>query len=118
MRRLLVVLAAFVVAENASAQSTQSAEDALTGMWGTELFIGPYLRGPITIANEGKTWRAIVASVETTFTPRGDSVRFAFAGDLGEFRGAFARNRTSIEGWWVQPDGTKQEGPHDPGGLS
>jgi CubicO group peptidase (beta-lactamase class C family) len=90
----------------------------LIGIWGSESFIGPYLRGPITIANDGKAWKAIISSVETSVHPDGDSVRFAFAGDLGEFRGAFARNRTAIEGWWIQPDGTKGQGPHDPGGLS
>ena len=114
----LVVFGALVLAADGKAQDTKRADDALIGIWGSESFIGPYLRGPITIVNDGKTFRAIVSSVETRFTPKGDSVRFAFAGDLGEFRGAFARNRSAIEGWWIQPDGTKQEGPHDPGGLS
>jgi CubicO group peptidase (beta-lactamase class C family) len=115
---LLVVLAAFVIAANGTAQDVKPADDALIGVWGSESFIGPYLRGPITITSGGKIWKAIVSSAETTFSPVGDSIRFAFAGDLGEFRGAFARNRTAIKGWWIQPDGTKKQGPHDPGGLS
>jgi len=120
MRRLalLAVPAAFVLSMNGTAQEVKRADDALIGLWGSESFMGPSLRGPITIANDGKTWKAIVSSTETSFSPNGDSVRFAFAGGLGEFRGVFARKRTAIEGWWVQPDGTKQEGPHDPGGLS
>lgn len=117
-RDWFVVLAAFVPAVNGTAQGANRAGDALIGIWGSESLAGPYLRGPITIASDGTTWRAMISSVETRFTPRGDTVRFSFAGDLGEFRGAFARNRTAIEGWWIQPDGTKQEGPHDPGGLS
>ena len=117
-RDWLVVFAALIPVVKGTAQDSNRAEDALIGIWGSESVMGPYLRGPITIAKDGDTWKANISSVETRFSPRGDSVRFTFAGDLGEFRGAFARNRTAIEGWWVQPDGTKQEGPHDPGGLS
>ncbi|MFN2602570.1 MAG: serine hydrolase domain-containing protein [Gemmatimonadaceae bacterium] len=113
-----VIAASLVVGANGAPPQVRRSDDALIGLWGSESFIGPYLRGPITIANDGKTWRAIVSSAETKFAPAGDSVRFAFAGDLGEFRGAFARNRTAIEGWWIQPDGTKEQGRHDPGGLS
>src|SRR5215211_4054989 len=94
----LVVFAALVFSANVEAQGVKRADDALIGMWGSESFIGPYLRGPITIANDGKTWKAIISSVETRFSPRGDSIRFTFAGDLGEFRGAFGRNRTVIDG--------------------
>ena len=112
------VLAFLLTATSAVGQNTKSAEDALIGIWGTEQFMGPILRGPITIANDGKTWRATVGSAETRFTPNGDSVRFSFAGNLGEFRGAFTRKHTAIDGWWIQPDGTKVDGPHDPGGLS
>src|SRR6478672_3629344 len=120
MRRLalLVVPTAFVISMNGTAQEVKRADDALVGLWGSESFMGPYLRGPIIIARDGDTWKAIISSAETRFSPNGDSVRFAFAGGLVEFRGVFARKRTAIEGWWVQPDGTKQEGPHDPGGLS
>ena len=117
-RALALVLALFAAGASTSAPQTPRAEDALIGIWGSESLIGPYLRGPITIARTSNGWKAIISSVEAKFSPRGDSVRFAFAGDLGEFRGTFARNHTAIEGWWVQPDGTKQQGPHDPGGLS
>ena len=117
-RNSLLVLTAILFAASGRAQEPKRADDDLIGMWGSESFIGPLLRGPITIVNDGSTWRATVSSVETTFTPKGDSIRFAFAGDLGEFRGVLSRNGVAIEGWWIQPDGTKQEGPHDPGGLS
>ncbi|HJP84984.1 MAG TPA: serine hydrolase [Gemmatimonadaceae bacterium] len=117
-RPWLFLLAFVPAAASPWAQQIHRADDALIGIWGSESLIGPYLRGPITIAHTGDGWKAIISSVETKFSPRGDSVRFAFAGDLGEFRGKFAAGRTAIEGWWVQPDGTKQEGPHDPGGLS
>lgn len=116
-RYALLIVALF--AGNGDAQDTKRPDDALIGMWGSESFIGPYLRGPITITSDGKTWRAIVSSDETRFTPKGDSIRFVFAAGLGEFRGAFTRNRSAIDGWWIQPDGTQQQdGPHDPGGLS
>ena len=115
---VIAVSTAFVISTNGIAQDAKPADDALIGLWGSESFMGPYLRGPITVANDGGTWKAIVSSTETKFIPSGDSVRFTFAGGLGEFRGAFARKRTVIEGWWIQPDGTKQQGPHDPGGLS
>jgi len=118
MTRCLVVVAAILVSATSNAQDLKAREDSLIGMWGTELFLGPYLRGPITIANDGKSWRAIVSSYEAKFEPKGDSVRFSFAGELGEFRGAFNPDRNAIEGWWIQPAGTKEDGPHDPGGLS
>jgi len=115
---LLTISAASIISASGMAQDAKRADDTLIGLWGSESFLGPYLRGPITVANDGRTWKAIVSSAETTFSPNGDSVRFVFAGDLGEFRGAFAHKRTAIDGWWIQPDGTKQQGPHDPGGLS
>ncbi|HUQ20839.1 MAG TPA: serine hydrolase domain-containing protein [Gemmatimonadaceae bacterium] len=111
-----VVLASLFIVAKGRAQDPQ--EKSLIGIWSSESLIGPYLRGPITIAHNGNKWKAVISSVETSFVPKGDSVRFSFAGNLGEFRGAFAHNRTTIDGWWIQPDGTKQDGPHDPGGLS
>ena len=82
MKRSLIVVALLVSFARAGAQDTKRADDALIGMWGTELFIGPTLRGPITIANDGRTWRAIVDRLLNGFR----RIRQAIAGGVHETR--------------------------------
>lgn len=118
MKTITLIATCCVFASETAAQTAKKPDDSIIGLWASESVIGPSLRGPLTIVRAGNRWKASISSVETSFTPRGDSVRFVFAGDLGEFRGALTKAGRAIEGWWIQSDGTKQEGRHDPGGLS
>src|SRR5687768_11982848 len=87
------------------------------GLWGSESVFGSPLRGTLTVTRSGSDWHARITSVETRFTLKGDSVRFAFPGELGAFRGALTADRRRIHGFWVQPKDQPSPIAGDPGGL-
>ena len=89
--------------------------DELIGLWAGEIAFVPALHGELTIARDGSTWRATLASAETRFQETGKNVRFTFPGNLGQFRGVLRNDGNAIEGFWVQPSGTTQD-RSDPGG--
>ena len=61
------------------------------------------LRAQTAPASPADSLVGVFRSVETRFPMSGDSVRFAFAGGLGQFRGRVQANGRSIEGFWIQP---------------
>src|SRR6266550_5670289 len=79
--------------------------DPLLGIWASETTVTPALQGEVVIIRVGSDWRARLGSVETRFRNTGDSVRFAFPGDLGQFRGKITEHFRSIKGFWIQPAG-------------
>lgn len=93
------------------AASAASADDSLLGLWTSETTFGPVLQGELTVAREGSGWRATMAGGESRFSGAGDSVRFAFPGNLGQFRGALTENGRAITGFWLQPSGVTEERP-------
>lgn len=86
--------------------------DTLVGLWATESTFGPALRGELNVVRVGSTWRATLASVESRFQVKGDSIRFSFAGPLGEFRGTFTDRGRAIAGFWIQPAGEIYRNAH------
>src|SRR5215211_953846 len=115
--RALTCLVLVTSAPGAAAQ-TSTAADPLVGIWASETTFGPALRGELTVRRDGSSWRATISSVEIHFQATGDSIRFVFPGNHGQFRGALSEDRRSIRGFWIQPNGvTLEAGPHDPGGL-
>ncbi|HYN82917.1 MAG TPA: serine hydrolase [Gemmatimonadaceae bacterium] len=115
----LVALTSVVIAHSTStAQSPATPSDRLIGIWASETTFGPALRGELTVRRNGSNWSATISSVETRFQPSGDSIRFGFPGNHGQFRGVLSADRRAIRGFWIQPNGVTVElGPHDPGGL-
>jgi CubicO group peptidase (beta-lactamase class C family) len=99
----------------AAIPAAASADDSLLGLWASETTFGPVLHGELTIAREGSGWRATMSSSESRFSVTGDSVRFAFPGNLGQFRGALTEKGRAITGFWLQPSGVTEERP-DPVG--
>jgi CubicO group peptidase (beta-lactamase class C family) len=91
------------------------AADELVGLWVSETSFGPALRGTLTLTRDGASWRATLANAETTFPRDGDTVRFAFPGNLGGFRGALEKGGRRITGFWLQPSGETKD-RQDPGG--
>ncbi len=87
------------------------ADNSLLGLWASETVFGPALHGELTIAREGKSWRATLAGAESKLDMTGDAVRFAFPGGLGEFRGVMIAGGRAISGFWLQPQGTTEERP-------
>src|SRR5712691_5392480 len=102
------------VTAKSQAQS-QTAFDPLIGIWASETTFGPALQGELTVAREGPTWRATLSGTESIFHVAGNSVRFAFPGNLGQFRGELTENGRAIKGFWLQPSGDTAD-RRDPGG--
>jgi CubicO group peptidase (beta-lactamase class C family) len=91
------------------------AEDPLVGLWAAEATFGSALRGNLTLTRDGLQWRATLGNAGTTFARDGNSIRFAFPGNLGGFRGALDPGERAVTGFWLQPPGGPQD-PRDPGG--
>ncbi|MEA2174365.1 MAG: hypothetical protein QOD00_1957 [Blastocatellia bacterium] len=79
--------------------------NSLDGIWSSETAYGPALRGELIVRREGASWRATLSSAEAGFNVTGDSVRFAFPGNQGQFRGTLAEKGDVITGFWLQPEG-------------
>lgn len=109
----LVLVSSDPAAESATA--VDPAVDPLIGIWASETTFGPALHGELTVTRDGSSWRATLTSAESKFDVTGDSVRFAFPGNLGRFRGTLTDNEHAIEGFWLQPSGVTEERP-DPVG--
>ena len=88
-----------------------AADDSLLGIWASESTFGPELRGELTIAREGSSWRATLAGARSEFEVTGDAVRFAFPNGQGKFRGVMTEGGRAIRGFWLQPFGTSEERP-------
>lgn len=109
-RILIIFLAALFFSAPAIAQEPPSLE----GVWGTQLRLGPDLRGPLLVRRAGGRWIASVGKETTVFAARESDLRFAF-GRRGGFRGQLEDNR--IVGFWMQPAGNSPE-QEDMGGAS
>jgi CubicO group peptidase (beta-lactamase class C family) len=98
------------------AAQTPAADDQLIGIWASETTFRPGVLGELNIARKGSQWRATLSGAEARFNVTGKNVRFAFAGKLGQFRGALIENGRAIRGFWLQPSGVTKERP-DPVGA-
>lgn len=78
--------------------------DELVGLWGTEVFVGPQVRGEIALERHARRWTLRVAGFEASAPETGDSIRVALAGGQGEFRGRIEAGGV-VRGFWVQPAG-------------
>jgi CubicO group peptidase (beta-lactamase class C family) len=112
---VLTIVAALPAAAGEVPGQSSTADDSLIGIWASEMTFGPALRGELTIAREASSWHARISNAETKFQTAGDTVRFSFPGNLGQFRGALTSNGRAITGFWLQPPGTSEERP-DPVG--
>lgn len=76
---------------------------AQDGMWSSETFLPPGLRGELTVVRGPAGWSATIQSAESRFSTSGDSVRFVFPAEQGRFRGRLTDRGRSIEGFWIEP---------------
>lgn len=96
---------------------SQTTVDSLTGIWASETKFPPALKGELTVARRGSTWRATLSGAEVKFQMTGASLSFAFPGNRGRFRGTLADGGRVIEGFWLQPSG-EIEGQTNPTAAS
>lgn len=75
----------------------------LSGVWGSDLTLGPELRGELVISRDGPGWRATISGFDSACRQTDGELRFLFPGSRGEFRGKQSGDR--IEGHWIQPPG-------------
>jgi CubicO group peptidase (beta-lactamase class C family) len=93
-----------------------AAEDPLIGIWRFETTFGAASKGKLTVARHGSTWHAMLSGARTTLQAAAPTVRFAFPGRLGRFRGALTDKERAIDGFWIRPGATAD--PRYPGGSS
>ncbi|MEA2766047.1 MAG: hypothetical protein QOK07_2451 [Gemmatimonadaceae bacterium] len=101
----IVACAGLLLALSEGAAQSPTPADPLLGIWASETTFTPPLRGELLVTRSGSNWWARLGSVEVAFHTTGDSVRFAFPGDLGQFRGILIENSKSIRGFWIQSAG-------------
>lgn len=104
----LSVLAALLVGLAPSVQTPPAATgatgaDSLVGLWVAQTNPPPAPRGELTLTRGGSTWRATLGNAQASFPRDGNQVRFAFADDVGGFRGTLEKG--VITGFWIQPPG-------------
>ncbi|MGZ3333632.1 MAG: serine hydrolase domain-containing protein [Gemmatimonadaceae bacterium] len=101
----IVACASLLLALSGTVAQSPPPADPLIGIWASETTFTPALRGELVITRNGSDWRARIGSVEAPVHNTGDSVRFAFPSDLGQFRGILIEHSRSIKGFWIQPAG-------------
>jgi CubicO group peptidase (beta-lactamase class C family) len=84
-------------------QAPGHAPQALAGLWGVELDLGPLVRGPLTLDGRGAQWRAQIAGFDVPVDRKDAAVSFTLPGDAGEFRGHLSADGKTIVGQWIQP---------------
>jgi len=83
-------------------QAVNPSDEKLLGLWGMEQTYGPTVRGELTIDSRGGGWHAQIAGFDAAVELREQQLRFALAGDRGEFRGRFTTGKKEILGEWIQ----------------
>jgi CubicO group peptidase (beta-lactamase class C family) len=114
-----LVLAASVgllVALADSRAHVPTADDPLIGIWRFETTFGEAPNGDLTVARHGSTCEATLSGASTTFQVAAGTIRFAFPGQLGRFRGALADKGRAIDGFWIRPGAGLD--PRYPGGST
>ncbi len=108
-RLLCIGLAAFLGRAALSATGEEpapaSASSRVVGLWGVTRSFGPDVRGELTIARVGGSWRAQISGLRAQASAHGDALEFELPGHLGRFRGRRVSSGSAIRGHWVQPAG-------------
>ncbi|HET6836767.1 MAG TPA: serine hydrolase domain-containing protein [Gemmatimonadales bacterium] len=82
------------------ARAQQDTPD-LSGLWAAKVRFGPDIRGPLTLLQEGKAWRADIAGFSVPARAAGRAVSFTLPDGKGTFRGLM--NGRNITGHWIGP---------------
>lgn len=100
----LCLLVGIAIPHQARAQpGGMRAGDDLLGLWGAESFLGPQVRGELTLERRGQAWVLGVSGFEVSAAQQGDSAVLALPGGQGTLK-LWTRTGTP-EAFWVQPAG-------------
>jgi len=77
--------------------------DRLVGLWGSDRFFGPEVRGVLTVVKRGAGWRASIAGYSVPMELKAGAASFQLPGGKGGFRGRFEGKPSQLRGHWIQP---------------
>src|SRR5215469_5445035 len=89
-------------AQSKSASDSKGSSEALAGVWGADLTLGPSVRGELIIDGRTSDWLARIAGFEVAVQREKSAVTFTLPGGNGEFRGSTASKGKQIAGHWIQ----------------
>ena len=111
-RLILAASLTLVLFPPLSRGQSQATVDPLIGIWASETKFIPAVKGELTVARRGSTWRATLSGAEARFRVTGANVNFTFPGNLGPFRGTLIDGGRAIEGFWLQPPAATEAQPN------
>jgi CubicO group peptidase (beta-lactamase class C family) len=85
----------------AATASAQTPADELQGYWAGSVTY-EQLEGELALSQDARGWHAALGAARADAQADGRSLRFAFPGDAGAFRGTLASGGGSIDGFWIQ----------------
>ena len=95
-----VLAAAMLLVVAASRALADTADDPSIGIYSTQIVFPAGLRGELTLAKTGETWRAAIAGSEAQ-APNAARLKFAFPTNGGELRVAVEAN--DLGAFWITP---------------
>jgi CubicO group peptidase (beta-lactamase class C family) len=75
----------------------------LVGLWYARDRFGPDIRGPLILQRNAGQWIGDVAGRRVKARRQGDTLSFELPNGEGGFRGHLSRDRSRIDGHWIQP---------------
>src|SRR5262249_40233428 len=81
---------------------SKGSSDGLTGVWGAEILLGPFVRGELVLDGRISEWHARIGGFDVVARHEKNGVNFTLPGGRGEFRGSFANQGKRITGHWIQ----------------
>jgi hypothetical protein len=100
-----LVLACIPRLSQTSVNGDESPQGTLVGVWGTELNLGPLVRGRLLIDGRQAQWRAAIAGFNVPVQHTREAVTFFLPGGAGESRGRLNANSNSVNVEWIQSPG-------------
>ena len=89
-------------AQAKGASEPKGSSEALVGIWGAELTLGPFVRGELIVDGRSSDWLARIAGFEVVVQREKSAVTFTLPGGDGEFRGSVSSKGKQIAGHWIQ----------------
>jgi CubicO group peptidase (beta-lactamase class C family) len=88
---------------NAASYDSDPASE-LIGLWKATRYLGPDIRGTLTLTHSNGDWTADIAGYSTDVQINKSEITFKLSGNRGEFRGRIDSGDSQITGHWIQPE--------------
>lgn len=77
--------------------------NGLVGLWGSDRFFGPEVRGLLTVVKRGPDWSASIAGYSVPMEVKAGAASFQLPEGKGGFKGRFKGKSNQLRGHWIQP---------------